>query len=127
MQHAATLNPWEPTYPALEATVYEEIATSASSAAAAKTALGDLVQARHLFAEAVARKPLDPQDLVNEGDVDGYLSDVQPTEAHSDLAAAAALARRAISEDPLNAEYRTFLKDILAAEHPKAAKKPVPK
>ena len=127
LQHAATLNPWEPTYPALEATVYEDFATSASTAAAAKTAVGELVQARHLFAEAVAREPLAPQYLVNEGDVEGYLSEVQPAEARSDLTAAAALARRAISEDPLDDSYRTFLKDILAAEHPKQPKKPARK
>ena len=32
MQHAAALNPWEPTYPALEGTVYEQLATSTSTA-----------------------------------------------------------------------------------------------
>ncbi len=127
LQHAAALNPWEPTYPALEATVYEQFATSASSASGGKAVVGDLVQARHLFVEAVAREPLDPPDLVNEADVDGYLSEVQPTEAHSDLTAAAALARRALSLDPLNPNYRAFLKEVLAAEHPKVAKKLVPK
>ncbi len=127
MQHAAALNPWEPTYPALEGTVYEEIATSASSASAEKTAVGDLVLARHLFAEAVAREPLDSQDLLDEADVDGYLSEVQPTEAHSDLAAAVALARQAISEDPRNTNYLAFLKQVLAGEHPKVAKESVPK
>jgi O-antigen ligase len=127
LQHAATLNPWEPTYPATEATVYEDFATSASTAAAAKAAVGELVQARHLFGEAAAREPLDPQYLVNEGDVEGYLSEVQPTEARADLTAAAALARRALSLDPLNSAYVAFLKQVLAAEHPKAAKKTVPK
>jgi len=130
LQHAAALNPWEPIYPAFEGTVYEEFATSASSASSTsgvQTVLTDLVQSRRLFAEALAREPIDPQDLVNEADVDGYLSEVQPTEAHSDLIAAAALARRAISEDPLDSEYRAFLKQVLAAEHPKVAKKPVPK
>jgi O-antigen ligase len=126
LQHAAGLNPWEPIYPALEGTVYEESATSASSASGAQTVLTDLVQSRKLFAEAVAREPLDPQDLVNEADVDGYLSVIQPTEAHSDLTAAAALARRALSEDPLNPNYQAFLKQVLAAEHPKVNKKPVP-
>jgi hypothetical protein len=127
MQHATALNPWEPTYPALEATVYQELATNASGASGEKTAIGDLVQARRLFAEAVARKPLDAPDLVNEADVDGYLSEVQPRQARSDLVAAAALARRAISEDPLNSDYQAFLKQVLVAEHPKIAKKPVPK
>ncbi len=79
----------------------------------------DLVQARQLFAEAVAREPLDSPDLVDEADVDGYLSEVQPTEAHSDLTAAAALARRAISEDPLNPAYHTLLARVLARiDHP---------
>ena len=126
LQHAAALNPWEPIYPALEGTVYQQFATSASSASGAQTLLTDLVQSRRLFAEAVAREPLDSPDLVNEADVDGYLSEVQPTEAHSDLAAAAALARRALSLDPLNTAYVAFLKQVLAAEHPKVAKNPVP-
>ena len=127
MQHAAALNPWEPTYPALEGTVYEQLASSASSASGEKTVVGDLVQARHLFAEAVAREPLDPPDLVSEADVDGYLSELQPTQAHSDLTAAAALARQAISEDPLNPTYHALLTQVLAAEHPKVAKKSVAK
>jgi hypothetical protein len=119
LQHAAALNPWEPIYPALEGTVYEEFATSASSASGAQTVLTDLVQSRRLFAEAVARGPLDPQDLVNEADVDGYLSEVQPTEAHSDLISAAALARRAISEDPLNPAYHALLAQVLnRIDHP---------
>jgi hypothetical protein len=126
MQHAAALNPWEPIYPAFEGTVYEQLATSASSASGEKTAVGNLVQARHLFAEAVARGPLDSPNLLEEADVDGYLSEAQPGQAHSDLAAAAALARKAISENPLNTDYRAFLKQVLAAEHPKVAKKPVP-
>jgi hypothetical protein len=126
MQHAAALNPWEPIYPAFEGTVYQQLASSATSASSAQSVLTDLAQSRRLFAEAVAREPLDSPDLVNEADVDGYLSDIQPTEAHSDLRAAAVLARRAISEDPLNSEYRTFLKQIVAAEHPKVAKKAVP-
>jgi hypothetical protein len=127
MQHAATLNPWEPTYPALEGTVYQEIATNESGASAEHTALTDLDQARRLFAEAVTREPLDSADLVNEGDVDGYLSELQPAEAHSDLTAAATLARRALSENPLNTDYAAFLKQVIAAEHPKVSKKPVPK
>jgi hypothetical protein len=126
MQHAATLNPWEPTYPALEGTVYQEIATNESGASAEHTALTDLDQARRLFAEAVTREPLDSADLVNEGDVDGYLSELQPAEAHSDLTAAATLARRALSENPLNTDYAAFLKQVIAAEHPKVSKKPVP-
>jgi len=127
LQHAAALNPWEPTYPALEGTVYEEIATNATGASAEHAALTDLDQARHLFAEAVAREPLDSPDILNEADVDGYLSEVQPAEARSDLTAAAALARRAISQNPLNNDYVAFLKQVLAAEHPKVNKKPVPK
>jgi O-antigen ligase len=130
MQHAAALNPWEPTYPAFEGTVYEQLASSAASASTAsseQTVATDLVQSKRLFAEAVARERLDSPDLVNEADVDGYLSELQPTEAHSDFTAAAALARRAISEDPLNSDYRSFLKQVVAAEHPKVAKKPVPK
>jgi hypothetical protein len=127
MQHAAALNPWEPTYPALEGTVYEQLATSASTASSDKTVVSDFVQARHLFAEAVAREPLDSPDLLNEADVDGYLSEVQPAQAHSDLTAAATLARQAISEDPRNTNYLAFLKQVLAAEHPKVAKKSVPK
>jgi hypothetical protein len=127
LQHAAALNPWEPTYPALEGTVYEQLATSTSSASGNKTAIGDFVQARHLFAEAVAREPLESPDLLNEADADGYLSELQPAQAHSDLTAAAALARQAISENPLNPNYLAFLKQVLAAQHPKAAKKSVPK
>ena len=127
MQHAAALNPWEPTYPALEGTVYEEIATNQSGTSAEHTALTDLEQARHLFAEAVAREALDSPDLVNEADVDGYLSELQPAQSHSDLTAAAALARRAIGESPRNTDYLAFLKQVLAAEHPKVNKDPVPK
>jgi len=127
LQHASALNPWEPIYPALEGTVYEQLASSTSSASGNKTVIGDFVQARHLFAEAVAREPLDSPDLLNEADVDGYLSEVQPAQAHPDLAAAAVLARKAITENPLNTDYLAFLKQVLAAEHPKAAKKSVPK
>ncbi len=127
LEHAGALNPWEPTYPSLAGTVYQQLATGVTSASGAKTAISDLVQARHLFAEAVARGPLDSPNLLNEADVDGYLSEVQPAQAHSDLTEAAALARRAISENPLNTDYRAFLKQVLSAEHPKAAKKPAAK
>jgi hypothetical protein len=127
LQHAAALNGWEPTYPALEGTVYEKLATSTSTGSGDKTIVGDFVQARHLFAEAVAREPLDSPDLLNEADADGYISELQPAQAHSDLIAAAALARQAIRENPLNPDYLAFLKQVLAAEHPKAAKKLAPK
>jgi uncharacterized protein with GYD domain len=123
MQHAAVLNPWEPTYPVYEGTIYEKLASSASAASGDQGAVSGLVQARHLFAEAVAREPLDSPDLLNEADADGYLSELQPAQAHSDLIAAAALTRQAISEDPLDADYLAFLKQVLAAEHPKKATK----
>jgi len=123
IQHAAVLNPWEPTYPAFEGEIYETLASSASTASGDQTVLADLVQARHLYAEAVAREPLDPPNLVGEANVDGYLSELQPAQAHSDLTAAAALARQAISEDPLNPTYHALLAQVLAAEHPKPAKK----
>ena len=123
MQHAAVLNPWEPTYPSFEGTIYQKLATSASTTSGDQGAVSGLVQARHLFAEAVAREPLDSPNLLNEADVDGYLSEVQPAQARSDLAAAAALTRKAISENPLNSDYRAFLNQVLAAQHPKVAKK----
>jgi hypothetical protein len=123
MQHAAVLSPWEPTYPAFEGTIYQKLATSATTASGDQGAVSSLVQARHLFGEAVAREPLDSPNLLNEADVDGYLSEVQPAQARSDLAAAAALARKAISDNPLNTDYRAFLKQVLAAQHPKVAKK----
>jgi O-antigen ligase len=123
IQHASALNPWEETYPAFDGTIYQKLATGASPAAGDQGAVSDLVQARHLFAEAVAREPLDSPNLLDEADVDAYLSEVQPAQTRSDLASAAALARKAISENPLNTDYRAFLKQVLAAEHPKVAKK----
>ena len=127
VQHAEVLNPWEPTYPAFEASIYQQLASSASTSSGNQTILTDLDRARQLYAEAVAREPLDSPNLVSEANIDGYLSELQPTEAHLDLTAAAALSRRAISEDPLNTDYLAVLKQVLAAEHPKVAKKPVPK
>ena len=127
IQHAEVLNPLEPTYPAFEASIYQQLASSASTAAGGQTILTDLDRARQLYAEAVAREPLDSPNLVGEANIDGYLSELQPAEAHSDLTAAAALSRRAISEDPLNTDYLAVLKQVLAAEHPKVGKKPVPK
>jgi hypothetical protein len=123
MQHAAALNPWEPIYPALEGTIYQKLATSASTASGDQGAVSDLIQAKRLFAEAVAREPLDSPNLLNEADVDGYLSEVQPAQARLDLASAAALARKAISENPLNTDYRAFLKQVLASQHAKVARK----
>jgi len=127
IEHAGALNPWEPTYPAFEASIYQQLASSASTASGGQTVLTDLERARGLYAEAVAREPLDSPNLVGEANIDGYLSELQPAEAHLDLTKAAALSRRAISEDPLNADYLAVLKQVLAAEHPKVAKKPVAK
>jgi hypothetical protein len=123
MQRADTLGAWEPTYPAYEAKVYESLALSTSTASGDETVLADLQQSRNLYAEAVAREPLDAPNLLGEAEIYGYLSEVQTADAKGDLDAAASLARQAIRDSPRDPTYRELLQQVMTAERPKAAKR----
>jgi hypothetical protein len=118
MKHALTLNPWEPSYPIEEAQVY----VGAGAHSTASTALSDLSLARSLSAKAVAEKPLWGPYAAAEATVYLDLARVEPSAASADLATAAALARKAIHDNPRDSQYQTILTEALAGSHHKSSK-----
>jgi hypothetical protein len=113
LKHAFALNPWEPSYPASEASVLTNAASHASSTSAEIT---DLTQAHALTAKATQEKPLWGPYPASEAEVDLDLSQVQPANAQADLAAGATLARQAIKDNPRDTSYQALLRQIQAAE-----------
>lgn len=117
---AQSLNPWEPSYPAYEATIYSNVSGNASKTS---QAISDLTQSRHYLAKSVAEGPLWGPYPSSEADVDLALAGVQSADAVNDLTAAEALARQAIRDDPRDSSYRSLLSKIVAAlKAPAAAK-----
>ena len=119
LKKSFTLNPWEPSYPAGEANILTNAASHASSTAAA---LSDLTQAQALTAQATHAKPLWAPYPASEAQVDVDLSEVQPASAKADLAAAEALARQALKDNPRDTDYSSLLNQILAKEQAQSGK-----
>ncbi len=120
IQHALSLNPWEPTYPTAEATVLVSAAGHAPSAADTSS---ELLRARRLLAQAVADSPLNGTYSAAEAQVDLDLATIPSTGPRTDLSAAVTLARRAIVDNPRDADYRLILSRALAAQRKAAAVK----
>jgi O-antigen ligase len=116
MQHAMTTNPWEPTYPAQEATLL--VKASAHS----PTAPSDLMQARTLLVKAVAESPMWWSYPYNEAEVDMDLALYQASSASVNRAAAVSLARKAHEDNPRDPAISTLLSQALRAEHATPAK-----
>jgi hypothetical protein len=117
MHKALSLNPWEPTYPAYEATIYNNVSAHVSNAS---QAISDLSTARDLLKKSVAEEPLWGPYPASEAQVDLELAQLQPAQAKADLAAAASLDRAAIRDSPRDSSYRTLLSKILTT-HPAPA------
>ena len=111
------MNPWEPSYPAGEASILTNAASHASSTSAA---VSDLTQADALTAQATHEKPLWAPYPASEAEVDLDLSEVQPANAKADLAAAESLARQALRDNPRDTAYSGLLNQILAKEKAKS-------
>ena len=114
MARAMSLNAWEPTYPAYEASIYTNVSEHSSSTS---QTVSDLDHARQLLARADALEPRWGAYPESEAQVDFELAQLQPAEASHLLAAAATLGRAAITDSPLDADYHTLLSKVLAAEH----------
>jgi O-antigen ligase len=119
LKHSFALNPWEPTYPSAEANVLTNAVSHASSKS---DAISYLTQAQTLSKDATKEKPLWAPYPSSEAEVDIDLSELQPADASADLAAAASLARQAIKDNPRDTAYHSLLSQIVARQHPKAAK-----
>jgi O-antigen ligase len=113
MHNAISLNPWEPTYPAYEATIYNNVSAHVSNLS---QAISDLTQSRAFLARSLADEPLWGPYPASEAQVDLELAQLQPSDKGSDLAAAATLARQAITDSPRDASYRELRSKILAAQ-----------
>jgi O-antigen ligase len=113
VQHAMTLNPWEPTYPAYEAGV---LTSAAAHAPNPSDATSDLLRARGLLADAVADSPLSSPNAANEAQVDLELASLQPSSAEAELSAAVSLARQAVTDNPRDSQYRQLLSQALVAQ-----------
>jgi hypothetical protein len=119
MQSALSLNPWEPTYPAAEATVLVSAAGHAANLSDAGT---DLLRARGLLAKAVAESPLSAPYAANEAQVDLELASVPSSGTTAELSAAVSLARKAIEDDPRDSNYHQLLSEAVAAKRKAAPK-----
>jgi hypothetical protein len=119
MQHAMSLNPWEGTYPAAEATV---LASAAGHAANVSEATTDLQRARSLLAQAVADSPLWGPYTASEARVDQELATLPSSSTRAELSEAVSLLHKAIGDNPRDSVYRQLLAQILAAEQKAAAR-----
>ena len=117
LKHAFTLNPWEPSYPASEASV---LTSAASHAPSTSDEVTDLTQAQQLTAKATQEKPLWAPYPASEAEVDLDLSEVQPANAQADLGEAASLAQKAIKDNPRDSSYPALLAQIQAAQKKQA-------
>jgi hypothetical protein len=109
IHHAVTLNPWEPTYPFDEGIAWANASGHASSSA---EEISDLNQARTLFAQATADKPLWSQYAANEAEAYGELAHLQPAQAKTDLSAALSLALQALHNDPRDPQYTSLVHQV---------------
>jgi hypothetical protein len=119
MQHSMSLNPWEGTYPAAEATV---LASAAGHAANVSEATTDLQRARSLLAQAVADSPLWGPYTASEARVDQELATLPSSSTRAELSEAVSLLHKAIGDNPRDSVYRQLLAQILAAEQKAAAR-----
>ena len=119
MQSAMSLNPWEPTYPAAEATV---LASAAARAPNLPDATTDLQRARALLAQAVAESPLLAPYAANEAQVDLELASIPSSSTRTELSAAVSLARKAVEDDPRDSSYHQLLSEAVAAKRKAAPK-----
>jgi hypothetical protein len=113
MQHAMSLNPWEGTYPAAEATV---LASAAEHAANVSDATSDLQRARSLLAQAVADSPLWGPYTASEARADQELATLPSSSTRAELSEAVSLLRRAIKDNPRDSVYHQLLSQALTAE-----------
>lgn len=113
MRHAMSLNPWEPTYPAYEASVYENLARGSSTSA---EAVGYLEDARSMFAKAASIEPRQGQYVSSEAGMYLEIADLAPTQAKTDLARAISLARKAVGDNPRDTEYVSLVASIATAQ-----------
>jgi putative inorganic carbon (HCO3(-)) transporter len=119
---AISLNPWEPTYPVYEATIYNNVSQHDATASRAIT---DLTKSRDLLQQAISDEDLWGPYPASEAQADLELAQLQPADKRVDLVAAAKLAREAIKDDPRDSSYHTLLSQILAGgATAKAAAKP---
>jgi len=118
MAKAMSLNPWEPLYPADEATMYISAASHASSSA---SAVADLGQARALLAKAVSDSPLSGDYPAEEAEVEMDLARLQPSSARADLATAVSLTHEALKDNPRDPAFHSLLSAALAALHKSSA------
>jgi hypothetical protein len=119
MQHAMSLNPWEPTYPAAEGTI---LASAAEHAPNTSDATSDLVRARGLLAKALAEKPLWTPYSASEARVDMDLATLPSSSTRDELSEAVSLLHRAIKDNPRDSDYHQLLTQALAAERRATAK-----
>ena len=112
MRGAISLNPWEPTYPAYEATIYSDVSGHASNIS---QAISDLTHSRDLLQQATSDEDLWSTYPASEAQVDLELAQLQPADKRADLVAAAKFAREAIHDSPRDSSYHTLLAKILAA------------
>ena len=119
MQHAMSLNPWEPTYPAAEATI---LASAAEHAPNTSDASSDLVRARSLLVKSVADSPLWGPDSASEARVDMELATLPSSSTTAELSEAVSLLHKAIKDNPRDSTYHQLLTQALAAERKAATK-----
>jgi putative inorganic carbon (HCO3(-)) transporter len=113
MQHAMSLNPWEPTYPTAEATV---LASAAEHAPTISDATSDLQRARSLLAKSVAESPLWGPYSASEARVDQELATLPSSSTQAELSEAISLLHKAIKDNPRDSVYRQLLAQAQAAE-----------
>ncbi|HMK96293.1 MAG TPA: O-antigen ligase family protein [Acidimicrobiales bacterium] len=119
IEHAISLNPWEPTYPANEADVYYRLASSLSSGARASY----MQHAVRLLAEAASVEPLAAPYPYGEAEVDILLAQLEPDQRQAEIRAAVGLARQAVKDNPRNPTYTSLLRTVLAAQAPSTGTK----
>jgi hypothetical protein len=119
MHSAISLNPWEPTYPSYEATIYNDVSEQASNISQATS---DVTKSRDLLQQATSDEDLWSTYPASEAQVDLELAQLQPADKRADLKAAAKFAREAITDDPRDSSYHTLLAKILATSAKAAAK-----
>ena len=119
LKESFSLNPWEPSYPASEASILTNAGSHASSTS---NAITDLTQAQQLTIKATKEKPLWAPYPAAEAEVYIDLSELQPSNAKADLETGASLARQAIKDNPRDTSYQALLTQILTAEKAKTGK-----
>ena len=119
MQHAMSLNPWEGTYPAAEATV---LASAAEHADNVSDATNDLQRARQSSSPSRSGQPTVGPYAASEARVDQELATLPSSGTRAELAEAVSLLRKAIEDNPRDSVYHQLLAQTLAAERKAGAK-----